>query len=77
VLDTDKGKFRHEKWAFFTTNYENISEDFWVEARRCVGLDLGFELKYGKKIMNADKFLRGHELTQRDIKVAREWAASE
>jgi hypothetical protein len=60
VPETAVEKYRHEKWTFFTTNYDNIIEDFWVEARGYHGLDLGFELKYGKKIMNPDQFLRSN-----------------
>ena len=30
---------------FFTTNYDNTIEDFWVKSRGYSLLDLGFELK--------------------------------
>ncbi|MGH9927330.1 MAG: SIR2 family protein, partial [Nitrososphaeraceae archaeon] len=54
--DTDLRDISYDKWIFFTTNYDNILEDFWVKEQRYVYLDLGFELN-GKKIMKADKLL--------------------
>jgi hypothetical protein len=56
--DSNLGKYIHDKWTFFTTNYDNIVEDFWVNGRQYYGLDLGFVQKEGKKIMDADNFLR-------------------
>ena len=50
-------KYTHGKWTFFTTNYDNVIEDFWVRGRAYSYLYLGFEQKNGKKVMNADRFL--------------------
>jgi hypothetical protein len=58
--DTDLGKFRYKKWTFFTTNYDNVLEGFWVEERGNHDLDLGFKSKHGKRIMNPDQFLRSN-----------------
>ena len=55
--DQDPGKYTHDSWAFFTTNYDNTIEDFWVRSRRYSILDLGFELKQGKPVMNAENFI--------------------
>jgi SIR2-like domain len=60
--DSNLGKYIHDKWTFFTTNYDNAIEDFWVNGRQYHGLDLGFVQKGGKKIMDADNFLRTNTL---------------
>jgi hypothetical protein len=58
--DSDPNKYTHDKWTFFTTNYDNVIEDFWVRSRRYSDLDLGFDQTDGKIVMNADKFLRNN-----------------
>jgi hypothetical protein len=30
------------KWVFFTTNYDNILEEYWINFRKYTNLDLGF-----------------------------------
>lgn len=57
--DTDLTKYQHDKWTFFTTNYDNIIEDFWVNRRDNHNLDLGFDFepRHGKRVMKADQFL--------------------
>jgi hypothetical protein len=55
--DGDPSKYTHDSWTFFTTNYDNTIEDFWVKSRGYFLLDLGFELKQGKRVMNAENFI--------------------
>jgi SIR2-like domain len=55
--DTDSWKYTHGKWTFFTTNYDNIIEDFWVSERDYTNLDLGFRQPDHRKVMDADRFL--------------------
>jgi hypothetical protein len=50
--DQDPSKYTHDNWTFFTTNYDNTIEDFWVNSRGYSHLDLGFELKDRKRVMN-------------------------
>ncbi len=57
MSDQDSNKYTHDSWTFFTTNYDNTIEDFWVRSRRYSILDLGFEPKQGKSIMNAENFI--------------------
>jgi hypothetical protein len=56
--DSEPNKYTYSKWTFFTTNYDNCIEDFWVRSRGYSHLSLGFDQKNGKKIMNADRFVR-------------------
>jgi len=58
--DSDPYKYTHSKWTFFTTNYDNIIEDFWVKGREYTELNLGFEQRKAKKIMYADRFLHNN-----------------
>lgn len=44
------------KWPIFTTNHDNLIEDFWVRHRRFPSLDLGFETKDTRRVMNVDRF---------------------
>ena len=47
--DSDPYKYTHDNWTFFTTNYDNTIEDFWVNSRGYSQLDLGFESKKRNK----------------------------
>jgi hypothetical protein len=54
--DSNPYKYTHSRWTFFTTNYDNVIEDFWVRGREYSQLYLGFEpRKTG--IMKADRFV--------------------
>lgn len=55
--DSNSYTYTHDRWTFFTTNYDNAIEDFWVNGRGYSSLYLGFEPKRGKKVMQADRFL--------------------
>ena len=55
--DSNPYKYTVSKWVFFTTNYDNALEDFWVNHRKYHLLDLGFSVKNGKKVMNGDDFV--------------------
>lgn len=47
------------KWVFFTTNYDNVLEEYWVNYRGYLDLDLGFkQIKTRYPIMDADTFVR-------------------
>jgi hemoglobin-like flavoprotein len=47
------------KWVFFTTNYDNAIEEYWVNHRRYLDLDLGFrQIKTKYPIMEADTFVQ-------------------
>jgi hypothetical protein len=50
-------KYTVGKWVFFTTNYDNAIEDFWVNRRKYHLLDLGFGVKNGKKVMDGEEFV--------------------
>jgi hypothetical protein len=58
--DGNPFKYTGNKWTFFTTNYDNIIEDFWVNYRGYYLLDLGFSYKEGKKIMNVEGFVENN-----------------
>jgi hypothetical protein len=51
-------KYSAHKWVFFTTNYDNVIEEYWVKFRKYPILDLGFDPS--TRIMNADKFVERH-----------------
>jgi hypothetical protein len=55
--DSNPYKYTVSKWVFFTTNYDNALEDFWVNHRKYHLLDLGFSVKNGKKVMDGDEFV--------------------
>ena len=59
-LEGDPSKYTHAEWTFFTTNYNNVIEDFWVKERGYSDLNLGFELRNKRKIMYADNFVRNN-----------------
>jgi hypothetical protein len=58
--DSHPSKYTHTEWTFFTTNYDNVMEDFWVKEREYSDLNLGFKLKNNRKIMHADEFVRNN-----------------
>ncbi|MGB6531822.1 MAG: hypothetical protein WBF33_27250 [Candidatus Nitrosopolaris sp.] len=58
--DSNPFKYTANKWTFFTTNYDNIIEDFWANYRGYYLLDLGFKYKEGKKIMNVEGFVENN-----------------
>lgn len=47
------------KWVFFTTNYDNAIEEYWINYRKHTMLDLGFK-QIGTKypLMYADEFVQ-------------------
>ena len=49
----------YDKWVFFTTNYDNILEEYWVNYRKYLYLDLGFDTDIGntRKIMFPDRLI--------------------
>ena len=56
--DLNPNKNTASKWSFFTTNYDNLIEDYWVNHRKYHYLDLGFRDKNGKKVMDAERFVQ-------------------
>lgn len=50
--------YAYDKWVFFTTNYDNAIEEYWVKHRKYIGLDLGFD---HKRIMDADHLVTKHQ----------------
>ena len=58
--DLNPNKYTAGKWSFFTTNYDNAIEDFWVRYRGYSELYLGFEQIKEKKVMYADRFLHNN-----------------
>lgn len=54
--DSHPNKYTHCKWTFFTTNYDNVLEDFWVKGRGYSDLRLGFGPQT-TGIMKADRFV--------------------
>jgi len=54
--DSNPNKYTHSNWTFFTTNYDNVIEDFWVTERRYPNLCLGFKARDGRKVMYPDRF---------------------
>jgi SIR2-like domain len=58
--DSNTYKYTHSKWTFFTTNYDNAIEDFWIIGRGYPNLCLGFEARGGKKVMYPDRFARNN-----------------
>jgi hypothetical protein len=53
--DSNLHKNTFQKWTFFTTNYDNALEEYWINYRKYVDLDLGF--KRQNKIMAAEEFV--------------------
>lgn len=47
--ESDLTKYIYDKWRFFTTNYDNIIEDFWVTERNYDSLNLGFVRPNGEE----------------------------
>jgi NAD-dependent SIR2 family protein deacetylase len=47
------------KWVFFTTNYDNVLEEYWVKYRKYYYLDLGFirKAEYIHKVMDPDRLI--------------------
>jgi hypothetical protein len=54
-------KYTCKKWTFFTTNYDNIIEDFWVNYRGYYLLDVGFTSKEGKKLLDIERFVENNK----------------
>jgi hypothetical protein len=52
--------------SFFTTNYDNALEGFWVNHRK-YPLDVGFTNKNGKKVMDAETFVQYNSLEVLDV----------
>lgn len=52
-----------DKWVFFTTNYDNVLEEYWVKYRKYHILDLGFGGKAENmhKIMEPDKLIESNK----------------
>ena len=51
-----------EKWVFFTTNYDNSLEEYWVKYRKYIDLDLGFKLKDSRyHIMDANELVKKNQ----------------
>jgi SIR2-like protein len=58
----DSNQFAYTaKWPIFTTNYDNVIEDFWVRDRN-FPLDLGFENSpiNNRRVMKADEYTEKH-----------------
>lgn len=53
--ELDPNKYTNDEWIFFTTNYDNAIEEFWVNGREHRQLSLGFEKE--NKIMRPNRFL--------------------
>ena len=51
-----------EKWVFFTTNYDNSLEEYWVNYRKYIDLDLGFKCKDSRyHIMDANELVKKNQ----------------
>ena len=47
------------KWVFFTTNYDNAIEEYWVNYRNYLNLELGFrQINTKYPLMEADNFVQ-------------------
>lgn len=55
--ESNPNLYTAHKWVFFTTNYDNAIEEYWVKYRKYRELDLGFTQFPHKRIMNADQFV--------------------
>jgi SIR2-like domain len=58
--ETNPYTYTAHKWVFFTTNYDNAIEQYWVKYRKYVDLDLGFSHDTHEKLMNADLFVENY-----------------
>jgi hypothetical protein len=55
--ESNPNLYSAHKWVFFTTNYDNAIEEYWVKYRKYLQLDLGFEKVPHERFMDADRFV--------------------